>query len=203
MRRIHLLSVPLTVAWLVLLASTAPASEPIGRVVAQTGQVFLVHEGKVATLKPGAAVAKEDRVVTALDGKVLIQFGDNSLCAIGPGSEVLLADLAAPRGGLIELIRGIVRLVLSPGTREAETGVQSRAAVASARSTEFVVDATLDRAAIFVAKGSVQVTGRLTGVSVLLGPGEGTDVSLREPPTPIHSWGEKRIREVMSRTAVP
>jgi len=200
----HLFSAPLVVASLVLLISTAPAlSEPIGRVIEQTGKAFLVHDGKAATLRPGAAVAQEDRVVTALDGKVLIQFADSSICAIGPGSEVLLADLAVPRGGWIELVRGIVRLVLSPGIRAAETGVRSRTAVASARSTEFVVDATLDRAAVFVANGTVQVTGRLTGASVLLGSGEGTDVGLRTPPTPIHPWGEKRIREVMSRTTVP
>jgi hypothetical protein len=189
---------------LLLLADTAPAlSDPVGRVVEQTGKVFVVHEGQVTALKPGLAVADQDRVITTADGKVLIQFDDSSLCAIGPGTEVLLADLAAPRGGLIELVRGIVRLVLSPGARSAETGVRSRAAVASVRSTEFVVDATLDRAAVFVAKGSVQVTGRLTGASVLLGPGDGTDVELRKPPTPIHPWGEKRIREVMSRTTVP
>ena len=114
-----------------------------------------------------------------------------------------MADLAAPQGGWIELVRGIVRLVLSPGARQVERGVRTRAAVASVRSTEFVVDATLDRVAIFVAQGSVQVTGRLTGASVLLGPGDGTDVELRRPPTPVHPWGQKRIREVMSRTTVP
>jgi hypothetical protein len=172
-------------------------------VVEQTGKVFLVHEGQVTLLKPGLAVSDQDRVITTADGKALIQFDDSSLCAIGPGTELLLADLAAPRGGFLELVRGIVRLVLSPGARSAETGVRSRAAVASVRSTEFVVDSTLDRAAVFVAKGSVQVTGRLTGASVLLGPGDGTDVELRKPPTPIHPWGEKRIREVMSRTTVP
>jgi len=204
MHRKHLFSPPIALAYLLLLADTAPAlSDPVGRVVEQTGKVFVVHEGQVTALKPGLAVADQDRVITTADGKVLIQFDDSSLCAIGPGTEVLLADLAAPRGGLIDLVRGIVRLVLSPGARSAETGVRSRAAVASVRSTEFVVDATLDRAAVFVAKGSVQVTGRLTGASVLLGPGDGTDVELRKPPTPIHPWGEKRIREVMSRTTVP
>jgi hypothetical protein len=205
MRRPHPFSAPLAAAtWLLVLVTAAAASsEPIGRVVEQTGKVFLVRDGEVSALRPGVAVSDADRVVTSSDGKVLIQFHDSSLCAVGPGSEVLLADLAAPTGGLIDLIHGIVRLVLSPGARATETGVRSRAAVASVRSTEFVVDATLDRAAVFVAKGTVQVTGRLTGASVTLGPGEGTDVDLRKPPTPIHPWGEKRIREVMSRTTVP
>src|SRR5262245_28517405 len=116
MSRMHHFSGPLALAWLVLLAGTTPAlSDPVGRVVEQTGKLFLVHKGQVTALKPGLAVADQDRVITTPDGKVLIQFDDNSLCAIGPGTEVLLADLAAPRGGLIELVRGIVRIVLSPG----------------------------------------------------------------------------------------
>ena len=146
MRRKHLFSGPLALAWLVLLAGATPAlSDPIGRVVEQTGKVFLVHEGQVTALKTGLPVADQDRVITPPDGKILIQFDDGSLCAIGPATEVLLADVAAPRGGFIELVRGIVRLVLSPGARSAETGVRSRAAVASVRSTEFVVDATMLR----------------------------------------------------------
>src|SRR5262245_49212805 len=103
MRRKHLFSVPFAAAaWLLILVATAAASsEPIGRVVEQTGKVFLVRDGEVTALKPGVAVSDADRVVTSSDGKVLIQFHDSSLCAVGPGSEVLLADLAAPTGGLI------------------------------------------------------------------------------------------------------
>ena len=183
--------------------ATEAAAEPIGRVVNQSGTVFLIHNGAVSPLEPGDDLDDADRVVTAPDGKVAIRFEDGSLCTIGPDSELLIGDLASPQGGWIDLVRGIVRVILAPGAREAAGGVRTRAAVASARSTEFVVEASLDHSAVFVAAGTVEVTGRLTGVSVTLGPGEGTDIGLREPPTPVKRWGEKRVSDVMARTTLP
>ena len=186
-----------------LLLSSPGQAEPVGRVVEQAGTVFLVQGGTAAALSPGSEVGAEDRVVTAAGGKLVIRFEDGSLCTIGPDSELLLADLDAQHGGWLDLIHGIVRLILSPGTRAAESGVRTRAAVASVRSTEFVVDARLDHAAVFVAQGTVTVTGRLTGASVTLEAGEGTDVGLREPPTPPKRWGDKRVQDVTARTTLP
>jgi hypothetical protein len=195
-----LLLVILALPWL----CPGPArAETVGRVVEQAGDVFFVRDGEAALLHPGDDLAAEDRIVTAPKAKVVIRFEDGSLCAIGPDSEVLLADLAAPQGGWLDLVHGIVRLILAPGDRAAEAGVRTRAAVASVRSTEFIVDATLNHAAVFVATGTVVVTGRLTGASVTLGPGEGTDVRLREVPTAPKRWGEKRVQDVMARTVVP
>jgi len=186
-----------------LLLSRPGLAEPVGRVVEQTGTVFLVQAGTAVALSHGSDVEAEDRVVTAAGGKVVIRFEDGSLCTIGPDSELVLADVAASAGGWLELVRGIVRLILAPGARSTEAGVRTRAAVASVRSTDFIVDAALDRAAVFVADGTVQVTGRLTGASVTLQTGEGTDVGLREPPTPPKRWGEKRVSEVTARTTLP
>jgi hypothetical protein len=187
----------------VSLLPAAALADPVGRVVEQAGDAFFVREGESALLRPGDDLAAEDRVVTAADGKVVIRFDDGSLCTIGPDSELLLADLAAPQGGWLDLVHGIVRLILAPGSRAAETGVRTRAAVASVRSTEFIVDAKLDHAAVFVAEGTVRVIGRLTGVSVTLQPGEGTDIGLREPPTPPKRWGDQRVQDVTARTTLP
>jgi hypothetical protein len=201
MRLRNILVVSLLAA--VWLAPCPAWAETVGRVVEQAGDAFFVREGESALLRPGEDLAAQDRVVTAADGKVVIRFDDGSLCTIGPDSELLLADLAAPQGGWLDLVHGIVRLILAPGSRAAETGVRTRAAVASVRSTEFVVDAKLDHAAVFVAEGTVHVTGRLTGASVTLQAGEGTDVGLREPPTPPKRWGDKRVQDVTARTALP
>ena len=187
----------------VWLAPVAALADPVGRVVEQAGDAFFVREGESALLRPGEDLAAQDRVVTAADGKVVIRFDDGSLCTIGPDSELLLADLAAPHGGWLDLVHGIVRLILAPGSRAAETGVRTRAAVASVRSTEFIVDAKLDHAAVFVAAGTVRVIGRLTGAAVTLQAGEGTDVGLREPPTPPKRWGDKRVQDVTARTTLP
>ncbi|HVG81497.1 MAG TPA: FecR family protein [Methylomirabilota bacterium] len=200
MRLRNILVSLLSAVWL---APVAALADPVGRVVEQAGDAFFVREGESALLRPGEDLAAQDRVVTAADGKVVIRFDDGSLCTIGPDSELLLADLAAPQGGWLDLVHGIVRLILAPGSRAAETGVRTRAAVASVRSTEFIVDAKLDHAAVFVAAGTVRVIGRLTGAAVTLQAGEGTDVGLREPPTPPKRWGDKRVQDVTARTTLP
>jgi hypothetical protein len=187
----------------VSLLPAAALADPVARVVEQAGDAFFVREGESALLRPGEDLAAEDRVVTAADGKVVIRFDDGSLCTIGPDSELLLADLAAPQGGWLDLVHGIVRLILAPGSRAAETGVRTSAAVASVRSTDFIVDAKLDHAAVFVAEGTVLVTGRLTSQSVTLQAGEGTDIPLRQPPTPPKRWGDKRVQDVTARTTLP
>jgi hypothetical protein len=200
MRLRTVLVVLVALGWL---APTTARADAVGRVVEQAGDVFFVREGASALLQPGEDLAAADRVVTAANGKVVIRFENGSLCTIGPDSELLLADLGAQHGGWLDLVHGIVRLILSPGTRAAESGVRTRAAVASVRSTEFVVDARLDHAAVFVARGTVTVTGRLTGASVTLEAGEGTDVGLREPPMPPKRWGDKRVQDVTARTTLP
>jgi len=204
MRLAAALSAAIATACLSFMALAAEAAaEPIGRVIEQTGAAFVIHDGRASTLRPGRDLDDADRIVTAADGKVAIRFEDGSLCTIGPGSELLIGDLASPGGGWIDLVRGIVRVILAPGARAGASGVRTRAAVASVRSTEFVVEASLDRAAVFVASGTVEVTGRLTGATVTLGPGEGTDIGLREPPTPVKRWGDKRVADAMARTTIP
>jgi hypothetical protein len=190
----------LALLWLLPLPARA---EPVGRVIEQAGDVFYVREGASALLRPGEDLVAEDRVVTAANGKVVIRFEDGSLCTIGADSELLLSDLARAQGGWLDLVHGIVRLILAPGARDAGRGVRTRAAVASVRSTDFIVDAKLDHAAVFVAEGTVIVTGRLTGGAVTLQAGEGTDVALRQPPTPPKRWGEKRVEDVTARTTLP
>jgi hypothetical protein len=190
----------LALAWLI---SSSARAEPVGRVIEQSGDAFFVREGSSALLRPGEDLAAEDRVVTAANGKVVIRFEDGSLCTIGADSELLLGDLSAAQGGWLDLVHGIVRLILAPGARDTERGVRTRAAVASVRSTDFIVDAKLDHAAVFVAEGTVRVTGRLTGAAVTLQAGEGTDVPLRQPPTPPKRWGDKRVQDVTARTTLP
>lgn len=199
--RIGTLSFMSAVTMLCIAASVR--AEPIARVTEQIGVVFLVRDGVASGLGPGNDLETSDLLVTAADGKVVIRFADGSLCTVGPESEVRLADLAAPEAGWLDLVRGIVRLILAPGAREIERGVRTRAAVASVRSTEFLMDAALDRSAVFVADGTVTVTGRLGGGSVVLRAGEGTDVALREPPTPPKRWGEARVIDVIARTTLP
>ena len=199
------------VALLALLASlmtlpgAALAGDPIGRVVQQEGAVTVQRAEDRVPLWPGDPVFIADRVLTGPDGRVRIAFQDESLLAIGSDSEVVVDDFRIGRDGrrlnaVISLLLGIVRAAVTPAAPSVVFDVRTRVALASARSTDWIVEAKPDHTAVFVAEGLVDVTA--SGGQVLLGSGLGTDVMAGRAPTSPKRWGEARVRDVMGRTAL-
>lgn len=70
-------------------------------------------------------------------------------------------------------------------------------AIASVRGTTFAVDVTSDATAVFVSQGRVHVARR-DGQSVVLGPGEGVDVSA-DAPMVVKQWGAGRVEALLAR----
>ena len=192
-------------ASLMTLPGAALAGDPIGRVVQQEGAVTVQRAEDRVPLWPGDPVFIADRVLTGPDGRVRIAFQDESLLAIGSDSEVMVDDFRIGRDGrrlnaVISLLLGIVRAAVTPAAPSVVFDVRTRVAVASARSTDWIVEAKPDHTAVFVAEGLVDVTA--SGGQVLLGSGLGTDVMAGRAPTSPKRWGEARVRDVMGRTAV-
>ncbi|MEX0922483.1 MAG: FecR family protein [Rhodovibrionaceae bacterium] len=199
---------------LILLLFAAPAQAEqavIGEVVQRIGNATVVQEGKPRMLDPGVELRLADTVFTGAQAKVEIRLADGSLLSVGPGSELQLSTFhqrlgrgdAALFDGLIELVRGIIRATLAPAAEAREFDIRTRAAVAAARSTQFVVVDDREGSAVFVIEGRVEVRGRLTGEDVLLDPGFGTDVPLGGPPSPPSQWGAARVDRVLELTTLP
>lgn len=193
---------------LIMVAPNAGASaqeqDAVGEVVRQVGVVTALRATTARPLRLGAPVFQGDRVITAEDAKVEIEFRDGSTLSVGSGTEVEVVDYS-PDGrqyGRLELLIGIIRSSLSElwgGGFE----VQTRAAVASVRSTEWVTEAQEDRSSVFVISGEVEVTGTADGTRVLLGEGQGTDVEVGGTPSQPTQWGSSRVEDVLTRTRLP
>lgn len=122
------------------------------------------------------------------------------------GGLVITLDAAAQIGlhvnpddppRVVDLKRGSILIEVEPGS--APTQVQSRHAIAAVRGTEFAVEDTGERSAVFVVSGRVRVFHRDSGFgSVSLRGGEGVDVAAAERLV-VKSWGKARIEELMSR----
>ena len=192
---------------ILLLAGALPAraaEQAIGRVVQQQGDVRVVRDAAAtAPLAVGAEVLRRDRIVSGHDGRVKIEFLDRSLVAIGSDTELFVADYAVGRDGrrlnaVLSLLSGIVRaLVAEP---DGSFDITSRAAVASARSTEWLMEATGAGSAVFAAAGVVAVQAVGTNTIVELTPGMGTDVPPGAAPTPPKLWGKARVEDFVART---
>ena len=207
MRVLRALALAVVVAW----CSTAAAAEDaaIGQVVKMAGFVTLTRDDRTRVVAVGAAVSPADRIVTAADGRVELALRDRTVLVVGPASEIVVADYALDNAGgrlrgLLSLIGGILRATVTKGTDGGGFDVETRVAVASVRSTDWIVEADQpDHAAVFVVDGVVEVVSTTEKSSVRLEAGFGTDVVAGKAPTPPKQWGQKRVEAALARTRIP
>ncbi|SLN58792.1 FecR family protein [Oceanibacterium hippocampi] len=176
----------------------------IGRVIKQVGNVVAMRNGTTRALHIGADVHAGDRIVTPARSRVKIEFADSSIISIGASTDLELVTPTDPgRGrGVFSLISGIVRMLLMPSDERDGFDIETRTAVASVRSTEWMIEAADDSTAVVVLAGRVVVAARASGQDVLLGPGIGTDQKGDMPPSAPKKWGAKRVAAFIERTTV-
>lgn len=187
--------------------AAAWAAEPIGHVELQQGGVNVERGSVRMPLWPGDPVFLDDRIFTDKDGRVKIGFVDDSVLSVGSDSEVVLDAYRFGRDGrrlhaAITLVLGIVRAVVTAGTPSSVFNVETSVAVASARSTDWLVEAGVDRSAVFVSEGRVEVAVRSGGAGAVLTPGLGIDVFAGRSVGMVKRWGAQRIAEARARTRV-
>ncbi|MCP4327819.1 MAG: FecR domain-containing protein [Alphaproteobacteria bacterium] len=177
----------------------------VGWVVQQVGAATSERAGHRVILAIGASVYRADVIRTAEDGRVKVEFADGTIVAVGGGGELVVAEYAVDGddrlGAILSLLRGIIRATVAAALPSAEFEVETRAAVASVRSTDFMVEAEDGHSAVVVLDGRVAVAAGAG--AVVLGPGEGTDVDQGASPTQPKSWGRKRVDSFIARTRLP
>lgn len=184
--------------------ASAQENEAVGKVVRQQGVVTALRGATARPLHLEAYVFRGDRIITHAAAKVEIAFVDGSSLSVGSDTRVDLASYAPATAsqGSLRLLIGIIRTSLS-NLWDGRFDVSTRAAVASVRSTDWVIEADEDHSAIFVVTGEVEVTDTAAGRAVRLSAGDGTDVELGEAPTPPTQWGNARVEDVLARTRLP
>jgi hypothetical protein len=180
--------------------------EAAGRVARLVGSGLLLRGGGSQPLAEGAALFLGDVVRTGLAAKVQIDCPDGLVVVVGPESEVRISDFSRGRGLysvelMLELLAGIVRLVGPAQAAPRRVDVLTRSALASVRSTDWLVTLTPTGTGVFSREGRVEVSG-VAGGTVFLEAGEGTDVALGTPPTPPRRWGDTRRDEALARTTL-
>ena len=186
-----------------LLPAAGDAAEPIARVVGQDGVAFVLRS--VAAPQPlsvGADLYVDDEVRTGADGRVVVESNAGLKLVIGAASEVrvrrwLVEHQQSRIDIALGMVPGIMRLFGEPVDKARSVEVQTRAAVASVRSTEWVVDATAAGTAVLSIEGPVEVRSPAGGVT--LGTGDGTDVQLDGAPGAPVQWGQARFERTLAR----
>ncbi len=188
-------------------AERTTAAAPIARVIQQSGWVEVRREQTKLALHLGRRLCAGDSVLTGQGGRVLLEFTDRSLLALGPDTEVRLDDykVGSRSGGLkglLSLLGGILRMSIVQSTRAEDFSIRTETAIASARSTDWIVEAQPSETTVFVLSGVVTVANSAQSAFVRVSPGEGTSVaaSAAAGPTAPKIWGAKRAADALSRT---
>jgi hypothetical protein len=193
-------------------ANAEQGPEVAARVARREGSAILLRPGDERPLEAGDELRRGDRITTGPAAKVRLEFADGLVVVVGPGTEVGVDDYLRPAGGdggsglelVLDLLVGIVRLIGPAEAGPRRVQVRTPSAIASVRSTEWIVDATPAGATgVFVRVGTVEVAGRAgVGGSVVLEPGQGTDVRPGAAPTPPATWRPARRDDALARTAL-
>ena len=211
MRWSHLLG-PVVLALIVItgtgLTPTAGAAEEgpaLGKVTELKGRVEARRGGALRSLALGAEVHEGDLLRTGPRAHVKVTHNDGSWVFVGADSAVafsrhLLDPDGVGRRGIVTLVLGILRSkLLGPPWRDSYE-VKTRAALASARATEWIVESHPLKTSVFVIEGEVGVAAKQSRDQVLLGPGMGTEVPLDGVPAPPTAWSQERVADVEART---
>ena len=178
-------------------------AEAVGTVTGLTGPASAWSDGAPRALALGAGVHRGETLRTLAGAKLAVRFTDGSRLTLGADSQVAVDAFAPARGNAaMRLVHGILRLVIDPRRSWQRFEVETRSAVAAARSTEWVVAVDADGAtAAFVVAGRVDV--RAQARTVTLSPGDGTDVPAGAPPGEVKQWGQARVDRVIAATTLP
>jgi len=171
---------------LLLLNLAAFAAPKLGKVKYIEGKAVLEQAGKSKNLRVNMRLKYGDKITTAEETRVEIQFLDGSVVRIGESSEILLAgkpDFPAPQVKKGKLWANIQKMA------NGQFVVQTEAATAAVRGTVFRVESTKDSLSIVALyNGAVDVGPKDT---TTIAPKKDSKTTAQGAPQ-VGSWGKPK-----------
>lgn len=192
---------PLLAGALIVLTQPALAEERSCAVAELAGAANLTHAGARSAVQVGTALSAKDKLETGSNGRVDVACSDGTHVTIGADTEIGFGSLIGEQGNDasigMSLHRGIARF-LAPVRTWGTFNVFGPVAVASVRSTEWIMDTPKRGTNVFVLKGVVEVQSK-RGDGVRLPATYGVDVAANGTMAASKKWGAKRVADVLAR----
>lgn len=170
------------------------------------GDAAVERGGATQIARPSMPLRQGDRLITGAGGRIEMRCPDGSGLIVGERSAVRLSIFITddrPHNAAIELLEGIVRTLLPSGHAWERFDVVTRTAVASVRSTTWIVDVKPDTTGVFVEDGNVLVSSRVNQATLYVPAGYGVDVRAPAAPLELRVWGPPRLADVQARLRMP
>jgi hypothetical protein len=166
--------------------NAAPTSAPFaGATISQwRGNIRLNLPGQPSSTPTLGETLPPGTVLETGGGRLLLQLTDGSQVLIRANTRLMVQQPTPTDRGYFQLLLGRIRAVINKRTGGAppfELGTPS--AVIAVRGTQFEVEVNQrQETEVDVIEGLVEVIGRNSGTSVLVGPGSSTRLGVNTPP---------------------
>ena len=180
--------------------SVVQAAERAGSIEDIKGEGFAEAGMAQRALALEAPVFIADRVRTGTGSRLTLQLGRQTKVRLGESARITIDRYLVERGGDLTLESGAVLFDRPAGAPPMPVQIRSSFGLIAVRGTRFFAGPSGNLFGVFVARGSVAVSGG--GRQVILHAGEGTDIRYPgDPPTPPKRWGPPRIAAAMASVA--
>ncbi len=99
----------------------------------------------------------------------------------------------------IRLNEGALLIEYHPATPKEKFQILTPLAIAAVRGTKWAMDVTKAQTSTLVLNGAVAVTNRRLNQFVVLNEGQGVDITPTDTSLVLKTWGEARVRALLSR----
>jgi ferric-dicitrate binding protein FerR (iron transport regulator) len=175
----------------------AETPQQVGSVEDIKGEAFADSRDKRRTLERAAPLYLTDVVGTGPDSRLVLHLGTMTTLKLGPSARLTIDKFLLNVGGEITLQSGPILFDRPEGSPPTDMQFHSSFGLIAVRGTRFFAGPSNNVFGVFVARGSVTVSG--AGTQVVVEAGQGTNIT--QPgaaPTPPAPWGEPRIRAAMA-----
>ena len=130
----------------------------------------------------------------------ILRCGDELEVRQAPGTRFRsLGQRGSAPPQALELDDGALLIEFHPGSTLKNFQILTPHAVATVRGTRWAVEVNRMRSSTLVLSGQVAVARRRSNASVVLGPGDGVDVTPGTDPLMVKRWAEARVRALLAR----
>jgi len=222
MLRVSLRALQIIAVFLLCLCSGVAEAGPLaGSVVGLAGQVFVDRGGQRSGLRIGDQVFVDDAFTVSAGAKLKLRMNDGSVLSLAENTTLRINAYALNSYGqrqsaAVSLGGGLIRAITAPGGQPAVFEVNTAVGNAATRSTDWfsavltaspsagrLAGAPPGTAYVVVLSGSVALTSRATGGSVLIPPRYGSRLDAGRDPYPPVPHTQAEFDRLIARTEVP
>ena len=174
----------------------AHAAEMAGSVTYLKGHAAAQLSGGARELAERAPVYISEMIKTEPNTRLGLRLGNRTTLRIGGSTMIKLTKYLMDAGGEIDLEAGALQFERTGPPAKTELNLRSPYGLIVVRGTRFFAGPSKGVFGVLVGSGRVTVTA--AGVTVTLGPQQGTDIAhIGAAPSPPRPWGGTRIAEAL------